>query len=38
MEVHWDEDAKLEDVGTKRMEGSSLQVEVMQKGPKVSGT
>ena len=44
MEVQWAEDEKLEEtLGRRRMDGSSLQVEVMQggshaKGTRVSGT
>ena len=36
MEVQWDEDEKLEEiVERRRMEGTSLQVEVMQKVPEL---
>ena len=39
MEVQWAEDEKLEEIlERRRMEGSPLQVEVMQKGTRVSGT
>ena len=35
MEVHWDEDENLEEIWEGRKEGSSLQVEVMQKVPEL---
>ena len=36
MDVQWDEDHKLdENLGRRRMEGSTLQVEVMQKAPEL---
>ena len=36
MEVEWDEDHKLdENLGRRRMEGSTLQVEIMQKAPEL---